>query len=171
MAAFTQRGLTEGCLQAVLFGYAALLFISIVAAPLLAAVLFKSRRARRNRPLIAKALLIAGSCLFSLVLLELGSTFWAIWMHRFPRLPVSFPAADPSSFRIVVLGGSSALGEPYRPWLSVGQIVAWQLEQADPTRRFECEILAWLGDSLEMQHQEAGCDQTASWNGDHLFRP
>jgi len=92
--------------------------------------------------------------LFSLVLLELGSTVWTIWMHRFPRLPVSFPAADSNSFRIVVLGGSSALGEPYRPWLSVGQIVAWQLEQADPTRRFECEILAWLGDSLEMQHRK-----------------
>src|SRR5262249_35478360 len=47
---------------------------------------------------------------------------------------------------------SSALGEPYRPWLSVGQIVAWQLQEAIPDRRFACEILAWLGDSLEKQH-------------------
>jgi hypothetical protein len=54
----------------------------------------------------------------------------------------------------VVLGGSSALGEPYRPWLSVGQIVAWQLQEAIPDRRFTCEILAWLGDSLEDQHHK-----------------
>ena len=53
-----------------------------------------------------------------------------------------------------MLGGSSALGEPYRPWISPGQIVAWRLEQAFPERRFECEIMAWLGDSLEMQHRK-----------------
>ena len=75
-------------------------------------------------------------------------------MHRFPALPTTFEASPPDEYRIVVLGGSSALGEPYRPWLSVGQIVAWQLQQAIPDRRFECEILAWLGDSLEKQHQK-----------------
>ncbi len=61
-------------------------------------------------------------------------------------------ASAPDDYRIVVLGGSSALGEPYRPWLSVGQIVAWKLEQAVPSRHFVCEILAWLGHSLEQQH-------------------
>ena len=60
--------------------------------------------------------------------------------------------SPPEEYRIVVLGGSSALGEPYRPWLSVGQIVAWQLGEKVKGRRFECEILAWLGESLEMQH-------------------
>ena len=45
-------------------------------------------------------------------------------------------------------------GEPYRPWISVGQIVAWRLGEAIPARRFECEILAWLGDSLETQHRK-----------------
>ena len=45
-------------------------------------------------------------------------------------------------------------GEPYRPWLSVGQIVAWRLQQAIPGRQFPCEILAWLGDSLETQHHK-----------------
>jgi hypothetical protein len=75
-------------------------------------------------------------------------------MHRLPALPTEFAAAPPEECRIVVLGGSSALGEPYRPWLSVGQIVAWQLQRAVPGRRFECEILAQLGHSLEQQHHK-----------------
>ena len=94
------------------------------------------------------------ACLVSLVVLELGSAAWRGWMHRLPALPTTFEPSPPDEYRIVVLGGSSALGEPYRPWLSVGQIVAWQLQQAVPDRRFECEILAWLGDSLEKQHRK-----------------
>ncbi len=149
-----RRGLTEGLLRAVLAGYVALFLASALAAPLLAFLLFKSHRARRRRPVLERAVLLGGSCLLSLVLLELGSTGWRLWMHRFPELPTSFPAAPADEFRIVVLGGSSALGEPYRPWLSVGQIVAWRLGGAMPARRFECEILAWLGDSLEDQHRK-----------------
>jgi hypothetical protein len=87
-------------------------------------------------------------------MLELGSSALRTWIHRFPALPKTFEAAPSDEYRIVILGGSSALGEPYRPWLSVGQIVAWRLQQAVPSRRFECEILAWLGDSLEMQHRK-----------------
>jgi hypothetical protein len=141
-------------LRAVLFGYGGLLVTSLFAVPCLGFVLLKSRRARRTRPLVARGFLIAVSCLFSLVLLELAATAWRSWIHRFPKLPVSFPQEDPDLFRIVVLGGSSALGEPYRPWISPGQIVAWRLAEAFPERRFECEILAWLGDSLEMQHRK-----------------
>ena len=106
------------------------------------------------RPGVARAFLISLSCLASLLLLELGSAGWRAWMHRLPSLPTKFVAAPPEECRIVVLGGSSALGEPYRPWLSVGQIVAWRLQQAFPGRRFACEILAWLGDSLEIQHHK-----------------
>ena len=40
------------------------------------------------------------------------------------------------------------------PGCRSGQIVAWQLQEAVPDRRFECEILAWLGDSLEKQHHK-----------------
>ncbi|MGB0066641.1 MAG: hypothetical protein WBQ11_01240, partial [Isosphaeraceae bacterium] len=68
--------------------------------------------------------------------------------------PTSFPDPDTGEYRIVVLGGSSAMGEPFRPWLSVGQIVAWRLQRAVPTRRFELDILAFLGDSLEQQHKK-----------------
>ena len=80
-----------------------------------------------------------------------------------------FEPSPPEEYRIVVLGGSSALGEPYRPWLSVGQIVAWQLQQAVPGRRFECEILAWLGDSLEMQHHKLAGSEATPGRRDHLL--
>ncbi len=53
-----------------------------------------------------------------------------------------------------MLGGSSALGEPFRPWISVGQIVAWRLQEALPARSVELDILAFLGDSLEQQHRK-----------------
>jgi len=92
--------------------------------------------------------------LFSLAALEIGSAAWRNWMHRLPVMPTSFSDPDAGEYRIVVLGGSSAMGEPFWPWLSVGQIVAWQLQRAVPTRRFELDILAFLGDSLEQQHKK-----------------
>ena len=72
----------------------------------------------------------------------------------FPALPTRFAASPREEYRIVVLGGSSASGEPFWPWLSVGQIVAWRLSEAVADRRFACEILAYPGDSLEMQHHK-----------------
>jgi hypothetical protein len=36
--------------------------------------------------------------------------------------------------RILVIGESSGRGEPYNPWLSVGQIVAWRLKNVFPER-------------------------------------
>src|SRR5271166_2485225 len=149
-----RRAITEALLRAVMIGYAALFLAAVVALPVLTLLLRKARREGRSRPWVARGALIGFSCLLSLIILELGSTAWRSWMHRFPSLPVTFEAAPADEFRIVVLGGSSALGEPYRPWLSVGQIVAWRLGQAIADRRFECEILAWLGDSLEMQHRK-----------------
>ena len=148
----TRRGLTEGLLRAVLIGYGGLLIMSVVALPIMAALLRRSRGSGRARPFLMRATLAGFLCFFSLALLEAGSAAWRAWMHRFPKLPTTFSAGDPDEYRIVVLGGSSALGEPYRPWLSVGQIIAWRLGEAMPKRRFECEILAWLGDSLEDQH-------------------
>ena len=109
------------------------------------------------------------ACLVSLVVLEIGSAAWRGWMHRLPALPTTFEPSSPDEYRIVVLGGSSALGEPFRPWLSVGQIVAWQLQEAVPGRRFECEILAWLGDSLEKQHHKLAGSETPPGCRDHLL--
>ena len=92
-----RRGLTEGLLRAVLFGYGGLFLVAIIAPPVLAVILLRSRRAGRRRPIALRGLLVAISCLFSLTLLELGSSGWRLWMHRFPRLPVTFPADDGGS--------------------------------------------------------------------------
>ena len=53
----------------------------------------------------------------------------------------------------LVVGGSSALGYPYSPMLSIGQIVGWQIEQALPETRVYVDIGANLGRNLEDQHQ------------------
>ena len=48
----------------------------------------------------------------------------------------------------VVIGESSGRGEPYDPWLSVGQIVGWQLQRILPSRRFKVDVLARPGLNL-----------------------
>ncbi|MGO9469431.1 MAG: hypothetical protein ACLQIB_47040 [Isosphaeraceae bacterium] len=49
----------------------------------------------------------------------------------------------------VVVGESSARGEPYYPWLSVGQILGWQLEQVFPGRKIRVDVRADGGFCLE----------------------
>jgi hypothetical protein len=49
---------------------------------------------------------------------------------------------------LVVIGESSGRGEPYHPWLSVGQIVGWQLQRLLPSRRFKVDVLARPGATL-----------------------
>ena len=146
--------MTEFLLRGVLLVYGALLLAGLIGTPVTVWPLVRSPR-RRSRPVaLVRIFLLCFSCLFSVAVLELGSAAWRSWMHRLPSLPGSFSDKVPGEYRIVVLGGSSALGEPFRPWLSVGQIVAWQLQRAVPTRRFELDILAFLGDSLEQQHKK-----------------
>ncbi len=122
------------------------------ATPFLAWAAIRARRRRLPAARLGRLALLGLSCLAALAALEAGAAAVRAGMHRFPALPTSFPPEDPGTYRILVLGGSSALGEPYRPWVSVGQIVAWKLGEAVPSRRFEVETLAWLGDSLEQQH-------------------
>ncbi len=151
-----RRGIVEAALRGVLIGYGTFVLTGVIGTPLLAYLAARSRRRNggRARRGMLRGLAACLACLLALFVLELGSAAWRGWMHRLPALPVKFEPSPPGEYRILVLGGSSALGEPYRPWLSLGQIVAWQLEEAVPERRFECEILAWLGDSLEKQHRK-----------------
>ena len=148
------RRTTESFLRGVLLVYSALLLAGLIGVPVTAWLLVRSPRRGRRPSAIVRVFLLCFSCLFSLAALEIGSAAWRNWMHRLPVMPTSFPDPDAGEYRIVVLGGSSAMGEPFRPWLSVGQIVAWQLQRAVPTRRFELDILAFLGDSLEQQHKK-----------------
>jgi tetratricopeptide (TPR) repeat protein len=149
-----RRALTEILLESVLAVYVALLFAAVIGTVILGGVLARSWHAGHARPPAATYFLASASCLVALGLLELASAAWGAWMHRFPTLPTQFAVAPSDPYRIIVIGGSSAAGEPYWPWLSVGQIVAWQLSRGVSDRKFECEILAYPGDSLEMQHHK-----------------
>jgi tetratricopeptide (TPR) repeat protein len=48
-----------------------------------------------------------------------------------------------------VVGESSARGEPYHPWVSVGQVVGWQLERVFPGREVRVDVRADGGLCLE----------------------
>jgi hypothetical protein len=73
-----------------------------------------------------------------------------------PTLPSDLPArpgdASRRPLKFLVIGESSGRGEPYQPWLSVGQIVAWRLNQVFPGRLIEVDIWATGGATLEMMH-------------------
>jgi hypothetical protein len=75
-----------------------------------------------------------------------------------PSLSSRFPAqvagteAAVRPLRILVIGESSARGEPYQRWLSVGHIVAWRLEEVFPGRRIQVDMWAVGGAILEEMH-------------------
>jgi hypothetical protein len=151
-----RRHVTEGFLRGLLAAYFGIAVFAVVGTLGFTARVIQVRKRRLQRPWSAHGLLLAVSCLFGLVLVESGATAWRAWAHRMPRLPTRFAEVSQGQERdvqIVVIGGSSALGHPYDPWLSVGQIVAWQLQKEVPDRNYSVEILAKLGASLEDMHQ------------------
>jgi hypothetical protein len=150
------RPLTEGFLRVLLIGY----FMVLVVSPLVLAVtlwlVLRDRRQGRRRTLLAKVCLLSASTLVAVPCLEAGSAAWLAWVHRMPWLPTHFeaPSGIEKELNVVVLGGSSALGFPYNPTISVGQIVAWQLQDALPDRSVKLDIRANLGKNLEEMHLE-----------------
>ena len=145
-----RRGMTEGLLRGVLASYSVLFLMSLVVAPVMAFLLYRARRDGRSRPKLAQGALFAFSCLLSLVLLEAGSTAWRLWIHRFPRLPTSFPTAPADEFRIVVLGGSSALGSPIGRGLKTSRRISrsgrsWPGGWARRCRIEESSSRSWRG--------------------------
>jgi hypothetical protein len=81
------------------------------------------------------------------MLMELGSAAQLHWARRLPAFPTRL-RSEPGLY-IVVVGESSARGDPYQPWVSIGQIVAWQLERVFPGRPIEVDIRAEGGLVLE----------------------
>jgi hypothetical protein len=81
-----------------------------------------------------------------------------------PSLPRQFPAPPAETetnadarvrpLKFLVIGESSGRGEPYHPWLSVGQIVGWRLEQVFPGRPIQVDIWATGGATLEVMHNK-----------------
>lgn len=85
---------------------------------------------------------------------------WLAWVHRLPEFPTQFQAErrEPTEFDeprrpgelyLVVVGESSAEGQPYQPWLSVGQIVGRALEEVFPDRSVKVDVWASGGIMLE----------------------
>ncbi len=122
-------------------------------------------RRRRDRAALVRALrwvLLASSCLAGLMAMEAISGMMRRRAYRLPELPTRFatapdrrPAGSGSApppdapLELVVVGESSARGEPYHPWISVGQIVGWQLERVFPGRQIRVDVRADGGLCLE----------------------
>lgn len=140
---------------------------SLIGALVMGIVVYRGRRTGTSRPGTARVLLACVSFLLVLGIAEGGIAVWHAWTLRTseasaavvgrvadPELPTQF--AEPrgnAEFNLVVVGESSAEGYPCQEWMSVGQIVAWQLERAFPDRQFRADIVAQAGDTLELQHR------------------
>jgi len=148
------RHLTEWFLRGLLIGYAATLSMASLGALGLAVYVLRGRRRRVPRPIAARLWLVCAASLISLGGVELAATVWLAWLHRLPVLPTRLAEPPPGETSIVVIGESSARGYPYQPWLSIGQIVAWQLEKALPGTRFRVDVRARVGANLEEMHQD-----------------
>ncbi len=159
-------------LDVLLVSYVVVLAAVILGMLIGGVVVARSRGAFLRRPRLARLLLLNLSLLLSVALLEASAAVWRGWLHRSPILLKSQPRpVDPSQnlptkfqspeggtacepLRILVIGESSGRGEPYHPWLSVGQIVGWQLERVFPGRPIEVDMWAAGGATLELMHQK-----------------
>jgi hypothetical protein len=157
--------------------YAVALVLAVIGAIVFVILYFRGRRRGTSRPAVARGLLLSVSLLFALGVAEAASACWRSWSHRNiampvgglargegakprrfapplqPELATEFP--DPRGDRtidVVVLGESSAEGVPFQKWLSIGKIVAWQLERVFAGRPVRLSVLARSGDTLEKQH-------------------
>ncbi len=152
----TQERVAEWLLGSILALYWALLFMAVVGGPILTFLVVRARRAGVKRPAGARLLLLSLSSLLGLILIETVSAVWLSWAHRFPNLPVRLSNSPGNELRIAVIGGSSARGQPYQDWLSIGPIVAWKLQPALSGRRVIADVLAREGATLEEMHQKLG---------------
>jgi hypothetical protein len=134
----------------ILAAYGVALVAALCGAVFLAARVVRGRRRGLARPFAARGLLLCLSCLLGMALIEGAAASWREWLRRVPALPTRFPEpSPPGEVSILVLGESSAIGLPYDPWLSVGQIVGWQLEKVLPNRRVRIDTRAYGGAPLE----------------------
>ena len=137
-----------------------------------------NRRDRRALEGAMRWTLLGSICLIGLVVTEQVSRQLIRGWQRLPVLPTEFGqrpsvlslesgratvepkagdkpsghhanSSDNDELYLVVIGESSALGEPYHPWLSIGQIVGWQLERVFPGRKIHVDVRAEGGLCLE----------------------
>ncbi|HWE39931.1 MAG TPA: tetratricopeptide repeat protein [Isosphaeraceae bacterium] len=159
-----ERRIKIRLLIVLLFGHVALLAAAIIGTVAGLALVLRARKRRRPRRRSARLLALSCSTLFVLLALEGAAATWQRWAHRMPTLPEKFPFKAPDlpnrfdrggdEVSIVVIGGSSAHGDMYDKWTSIGAIVAWRLGLAVPSRRSHVDVLAEPGASLELMHQK-----------------
>jgi hypothetical protein len=126
------------------------------------ALFWRARRIGRNGYSAARGLLL---CICSLMAIGLAELI--VVARRPPGRPAELRAeVDPvlaerfaeksrkPGLTIAVLGESSAFGIPFEMRLSVGKIVAWQLERAIPGQSFQLEMLAEPGATLGGQYRK-----------------
>jgi hypothetical protein len=146
--------IAEWFLWTVLVLYWVALVPAVVGGAFLAFLVVRARRQRMKRPLAARLLLLCASTLLCLVITETASSVWLAWAHRLPNLPTQFTAPAGDELHVAVIGESSARGQPYQDWLSIGQIVAWKLQPALHGRKVVADVLAREGATLEEMHQK-----------------
>jgi len=129
--------------------YSVLVVVVPVSAALLGARVVRARRRGASRPALARALVLCFSTMVGLVSSEAAATAWHTWITSLPTLPTRFSEKPRDEIHLVVIGESSAEGVPYHPWLSVGKIVAWQLERALPGRHVQLQEETGEGIALE----------------------
>jgi len=160
--------------------YAATLVVTVLLTPVLSCLYLRGRRRGTSRLVVARGLLCSVCLLLGLGVAEAVCAVWQDRAHRTTVMPVGglrkgspdhalsrFPGPlqeielptrfndDPGDVVIdlAVLGESSAEGVPFRKWLSIGEIITWQLREAIPARPIRLQVLARAGDTLEKQHQ------------------
>ena len=150
----SRRKIAVGFLDGCLVAYGVALSGSLLGGAWSIARIIQGRRRRARRPRSARFLLFCLANLSALGILEIAA--WGLAAYsRIPPNPPSIPPLVPSAtsgestLTLLVLGESSAEGQPFQPWFSIGQIIAWQLERARPGRKVEVMMRASGGTDLE----------------------
>jgi hypothetical protein len=167
-----QRSIVAGFLNGLMVSYVIVIAAAILGLLVAGAALARSRGPLLRRPWLARLLLLDVTLFIGVIVLETATSAWMGWLHRAPPLPnvaarpldaareprTAFQRLNPVPARgalsILVIGESSARGEPYHPWLSVGQIVGWKLEEVLGGRPVQVDIWASGGATLEQMHQK-----------------
>jgi hypothetical protein len=120
----------------------------LVSVTLLVIGIIANLASRNHRRAIRFGLFVVATSSF---LVGSEAAAWCWGRLTTPGHPIrpNFAKIDDKELNVVVVGSSTALGYPYSPQVSLGQIFAWQLERAYPGRRVRCEILADLGLTIE----------------------
>ncbi|MDB5351436.1 MAG: hypothetical protein JWN86_2683 [Planctomycetota bacterium] len=153
-----------GVLRGIMVVYGLAIAMGVVGMAWLGLAVVRDRR-RGQAARRVKLLALCISCLIGVGLTEGLARAFELWIRplvptanrteaKVNPYPTNLAEGPPGGLRIVVLGESSAVGVPFEPRLSVGQILAWQLGKILPDRRVEAEILASPGAPLEGMHKQ-----------------